>query len=223
MALVFNIFLGLTLSITQTSKSINFEYESVKPASYGFDMTLNLNENYYMQFDMKRLGAGVQSRSGHLNVFGWDYTHDIMMLKFGYALDEKQSIYVTPTIHYTPVLFPTQVGALTSIAAFEKTLTYGAGFGYRKHEKIKMFDVLFDVSFSYLKYASEDYDSKYSFMFDVDVHPTYQINESMAAGLNYNLVFGQSSLVENKTGNEFPFNSRYFLHNFFLTFAYTLN
>lgn len=218
--LVFNIFLGLTLSVTQTSKSINFEYETLRPASYGFDLQLNLNEKYFMQLDVKRLGAGVQSQNGFLNIFGWDYTHDITALKLGYNLNEENSFYLAPVFYYMPVLFPTQVGALSSVAAFEKTFTYGLAVGYQYHASFKKIDFLADASLGLLDFASSEYDSNYGYFLDVDLHPTYNLNESIKLGLNYNLVFGQHSLVENKTGEGFPFKTRFFLHNLFFTFAY---
>lgn len=223
MALVFNLFLGLTLSTTDYSKSINFEYESLRPASYGMELSLDIDKNYFVEFDLKRLAANVQSSSGNLNVFGWDYTHDIAMLKFGYAINENHSVYASPVAYYVPLLFPIQVGALTSTAAFEKTPAYGFGVGYKHKQTLEKISINFDASFSYLNFASSDYDTKYSYLFDLDVHPTYEINKKMTVGVNYNLVTGLSSLKENKTGSNFPFKTSYFLHNLFLTFAYTLH
>jgi hypothetical protein len=220
--LVFNIFAGLTLALSDYSKSLNYEYESARLESYGMEATLEFNDNYFFQFDIKRLSAQVQSSTGKLNVFGWDYTHDIAMLKFGMNLNENNSVYLSPTVYYFPTLFPTQVGALSSTAAFEKTLTYGLGAGYITSYKIKKIDVKLDANLSLLNFASSEYNSKYSYVIDLDINPTYKISDRMKAGINYNIVAGQASLVEKKTGSDFPFKTSYFLHNLFLTFAYTL-
>lgn len=222
MALVFNIFLGLTLSTTTYTKSLNFEYESLRVESYGMDLSLDISNDFFLELDTKRLGAQVQSGTGKLNIYGWDYTHDISMLKFGFDLDKKNSIYISPILYYMPLLFPVQVGALTSIAAFEKTLAHGVGLGYKTERKFKKYDVKFDASLSYLDFASSEYNSKYNYLLDIDVNPTYALGESMSVGLNYNLVHGLVSLTENKTGSAFPFKTSYFLHNLFFTFAYTL-
>lgn len=222
MALVFNIFAGLTISVSNYSKSLNYEYESVKLESYGLESTLEFNSDYFIQLDVKRLSAGVQSGSGKLNIFGWDYTHDIGMLKFAKRYNENTSFYFNPTLYYLPILFPTQVGALSSTAAFEKTLTYGLGLGYISQYSFKKFDLKTDVNFSYLDFSSADYDLKYNYILDIDINPTFKLNEAMNIGLNYNVIMGQTSLTENKTGSEFPFKMSYFLHNLFLTFAYTL-
>lgn len=222
MSLVFNIFLGLTISTTDYSKSLNYDYESVRAKSYGLEASLELNKKYYIGFDFKRLAGSVQSGSGLLNVFGWDYTHDISMLKAGYKLDENQSVYLAPTLNYFPILFPTQVGALSSTAAFEKTLTYGLAIGYKALHKFKKIDVKLDASLSFLDFVSSDYNANYNYAVDIDLNPTYQIHKKMNIGLNYNIVAGQTSLIENITGSQFPFKTSYFLHNLFLTFEYTL-
>ncbi len=223
MALAFNIFLGLTLSVSDYSKSIDYSYESIKPESYGFSVDYNLTEDYFFQLDFKRLAAQVQSSSGFLNIYGWDYTHDLTYLKFGYNLNTTESIYIAPMIYYVPTLFPISVGALTSEAAFEKTLSVGLGFGYVKEIIRDNFKFKLDSSLSITEFLSQDYDHNYSFLFDVDMNPSWKVAKKMYLGVNYNLVAGQTSLTEKKTGSNFPFRSTYFLHNLFLTFTYTLH
>ncbi len=222
MALVFNIFLGLTLSTTDYSKALNLSYESLKVESYGMDISLKLADKYYLELDFKRLAAQVQSGSGLLNIYGWDYTHDIAMIKFGHKINATTSFYASPVLYYVPILFPTQVGALTSIAAFEKTPAYGLGLGCKYELQQKKIKIKFDASLSYLEFASDEFSTNYSYVFDLDIHPTYALNKSMELGLNYNLVNGFSSFIENKTGSDFPIKTSNFLHNLFLTFAYTL-
>ena len=82
MALVFNIFAGLTISVSNYSKSLNYEYESVKLESYGLESTLEFNSDYFIQLDVKRLSAGVQSGSGKLNIFGWEPRLILIFLNF---------------------------------------------------------------------------------------------------------------------------------------------
>ncbi len=222
MSLVFNLLLGLTVSTTDYSKGLNYDYESVRAESYGLETTLELDDKYFAAFDLKRLAGNVQSSTGLLNVFGWNYTHDVAQLKLGFHLDKRSSFYFAPTLHYFPILFPTQVGALSSTAAFEKTLTYGLAVGYKALYRIEKIDLKLDANLSYLDFASSDYDSNYSFAFDIDVNPTYEVSKKMNVGINYNLLAGQTSVTENITGSQFPFKTTYFLHNFFLTFEYTL-
>lgn len=223
MALVFNFFLGLTLSVSDYSKSIDYSFESLKPESYGFDVTYDITDNYYFQLDFKRIAAQVQSSSGKLNIYGWDYTHDFTYLKFGYNLNASESLYVAPMMYYVPTLFPLSVGALSSQAAFEKTLSVGMGFGYTKEIILDKFKFKMDSSLSLTRFLSQDYDHKYSFLFDVDMNPSWKVAKNIFLGVNYNLVAGQTSLTEKKTGSNFPFKTTYFLHNLFLTFTYTLH
>ncbi len=223
MSLVFNVFAGITLSISNYSKSIDYSYESLKPESYGFETTLTLKDKYYLQMDVKRIAAQVQSSSGNLNVFGYDYTHDFMYLKMGYKFSETQSIYLSPMIYYAPILFPVTVGALTSQAAFEKTLSAGLGIGYTKNLSLEKFKFDINANFSLMKFQSGQYEQNYSYLFDVNMHPSWKVSKSMFLGVNYNVIAGQSSLVEKKTGSDYPFKTTYVLHNLFLTFSYTLH
>lgn len=223
MALVFNVFLGLTLSITDYSKSLDMSYESLKVESYGFETTYNMSKKYYMQLDFKRISAQVQSSSGYLNIFGWNYTHDFAYLKFGYKLNPSETFYISPMAYYVPTLFPISVGALTSQAAFEKTMSLGLAMGYTKEFVIENFYFKIDTSFAIADFLSKDYAQNYSYLFDVDLNPKWKFSKNMFIGLNYNLISGQSSLIERKTGSDFPIKATYFLHTIFLTFAYTLH
>lgn len=222
MALVFNVFAGLTLSLSNYSKSLNYEYESLKLESYGIETTLDLTEKYFVQLDFKRLAAQVQSSTGKLNVFGWDYTHDIGMFKIGYRLKEDYAIYISPVVYNMPILFPTQVGALTSTAAFEKTLAMGVSAGFIKQYQFKKASLSMEGSLGLLDIIASEYSQKYNYFFDLDVHPEWNLGKKIKFGVNYNLIVSQASLIEERTGSNYAFKSTTFLQNLFLTFAYTL-
>ena len=222
MALAFNIFAGLTLSVSQYTKSLNYEYESVALQSYGIETSLDISSKINMKLDFKRLAGKIQSADGDLNVYGWSYSHDIGQLKVGFSFDDTQSIYIAPTAYYMPILFPIQVGALKSTAAFEKTTAMGVGIGYTKELKLEKLNVDFDASFSLLNLRSEEYKQKYSYLIDLDVNPSWKVSRDVDLGAMYNLVVGQFSVKENKTGFDYSIKSRYFLNNFFITLKYTL-
>jgi hypothetical protein len=222
MDLVFNIYLGLTLAVSDYSKSLNYEYESLRAESYGFNSSLSLSEKFYFDLGLKRLSAQVQSESGNLNVFGWDYTHDIANLRFGFNLEDKTKLFLGPAFYYMPVLFPTQVGALSSEAAFEKVPQAGFELGYGKEFKFEDFDLIIESSFLAFKSLSSDYEDNYNLLLDLEINPSLKISKHMRLGVNYNVIVGQFSFIENKTGLNYPFKSRYSLQNLFLSLTYTL-
>lgn len=223
MVLAFKIFAGLTLSLTQYSKSLDFEYESVNPLTYGMEIEVIYPKEYFA-IEMKRLDGTVQSKEGLLNIFGWDYTHDIIKLKYGTFLGshKRHILFSNITFYYYPILFPQEVGVLSSSAAFEKTFVLGLGLGYKRRLDFKQLGIDLEVSFSYLDFLSSEYDSKYGFLWDTHINPYFKINKFLEIGASYNLVSGMASLKSYKTDQEHPVKTQFFNQNFFLTLKYMI-
>ena len=223
MFLAFKFFAGLTLSLTQYSKSLDFDYNSVNPISYGMELEIAYPGEYFA-IEFKRLDGTVQSKEGKLNIFGWDYTHDIAKFKYGLLLGLKKDhlLFLNTLFYYHPILFPIEVGALSSAAAFEKTFAAGLGLGYRKEFDFDRVGVDFGVNFNYFTFLSADYDSKYGFLWDTHINPHLKLNKFLELGASYSLVSGLVSLESNKTAKKYPLKNQFFHQNFFLTLKYSL-
>lgn len=120
-------------------------------------------------------------------------------------------------VNYQPILFPTAVGALSSTAAFEKTLTAGLGAGVKHRFKFKEINFKSEANMNYLQFFGE-YDSKYGFLWILGLEP-YWNWKGFEVGVNYNLTGGLVSLKEEKTGQSYPFKEIFYLQSFLFSLS----
>lgn len=208
------LFAGVTASRSTYQEALPFKYDSVKLPAWSVEAELRAG-SFLLTGDFKSLPAKVHSDQGNLNFYGWRYRHMWGSVGGGVLVGDTHHFYIKGMAHYTPTLFPIQVGVFQSEAALEKVLLFGLGFGYKTDFLFYQWPFTVQMDVFYLGMSDPGYDLRYGAAWNFRLTRFHEWR-NIRLGLSYDQVGQVLSMTELYTGQDYSFKSFVRLHQLLL-------